>query len=132
MSISNLDDFKAWQKARGLCKKIYAIILSNNGINGINDFSLKDQINRSSGSIMDNLAEGLGRNSHNEFVHFLSISLGSLMEVKSQLFRSFDRNYITPEELKSLIDALDEINRMVVSLIIKLKDSQTEKLKRRF
>ena len=129
MSISNLDDFKAWQKARGICKKIYSMILSNNGIN---DFSLKDQINRSSGSIMDNLAEGLGRNTHNEFVHFLSISLGSLMEVKSQLFRSFDRNYITPEELKSLIDALDEINRMVVSLIIKLKDSQTEKLKRRF
>jgi len=129
MSISNLTDFKAWQKARSVCKEIHLIILSNKKIS---DFPLKDQLNRSSGSIMDNLAEGLGRNTNNEFVQFLSISLGSLMEVKSQLYRSFDRSYITLDEVDKLINELDEINRMVVSLILKLKDNQPEKQKRRF
>jgi four helix bundle protein len=129
MSISNLNDFKAWQKARGVCKEIHSLILANNRIK---DLSFKDQLSRSSGSVMDNLAEGLGRNTHNEFVHFLSISLGSLMEVKSQLYRSFDRTYITMEELQSLIETLDEINRMVVSLILKLKGNHPENRKRRF
>jgi four helix bundle protein len=54
-------------------------------------------MNNSSGSVMDNIAEGFGRGSRLEFVQFLSISKGSANELQSQLHRSFDRKYISKE-----------------------------------
>ena len=57
----------------------------------LKDYKLKDQINGSSGSIMDNIAEGFERSGRNEFINFLSYSKGSVGEVKSQLYRTLDR-----------------------------------------
>ena len=58
------EDIEVWQLARQLCKQIFQVI-QYKGLK--NDFALKDQINRSSGSIMDNVAEGFGRQGTNEF-----------------------------------------------------------------
>lgn len=58
------------------------------------DFELKNQINGSSGSVMDNIAEEFGRGSRAEFKQFLGFSLSSVSEVKSQLYRAYDRKHI--------------------------------------
>jgi four helix bundle protein len=113
-TIQSFEDLKVWQKARLLCKEVYS--LTGTG-NFSKDFGLKDQINTSSGSIMDNIAEGFGRKGNIEFINFLTYSSGSCCECKSQLYRACDRNYITEEKRKELSDLADEVGKMITSLI---------------
>jgi four helix bundle protein len=85
-----IEEIDAWREARQL-----AIALRQLSTTGsfARDFPLRDQINRASGSIMDNIAEGFEREGNKEFIHFLSYSRGSCGEVRSQLYRAFDREY---------------------------------------
>lgn len=69
------------------------------------DFALRDQIDRASGSIMDNIAEGFDGGSHAEFARFLSYAQRSCSEVQSQLYRAFDRNYLDRAAFDQLYDA---------------------------
>jgi four helix bundle protein len=93
------------------------------------DYSLKDQINRATGSVMDNIAEGFGRNGKQEFIQFLSISKSSTNEVQSQLYRALDRNHITEDEFKELYEAAETIENMTAALITYLMNSTIKGLK---
>lgn len=125
-TIQCFEDLKTWQKARFLCNEIF--LLSNEG-KFYRDFELKNQINASSGSIMDNIAEGFGRKGNVEFVNFLTYASGSASECKSQLYRAYDRNYITEEKRKELCDLTEEICKMITSFIIYLGGNETKGLK---
>ena len=125
-SIQNFEDLKVWQKARLLCKEVFSL---TSIANFSKDFALKDQINRSSGSIMDNIAEGFGRKGNVEFINFLTYSGGSACECQSQLYRAHDRNYITEEKRKELSDLADEIIKMITSLIVYLGGSELKGMK---
>ncbi len=98
-SISRFEDIDAWQKARDLADRIHKA--SSQGLFG-RDYGLRDQINRASGSAMDNIAEGFDGGSRAEFIRFLGYSQRSCTEVMSQLHRALDREYITREEFESL------------------------------
>jgi 2-aminomuconate deaminase len=105
-TVQKFQDLEIWQLARQLENEVFC--MTKEGII-VKDFSLKDQLNRSSGSIMDNIAEGFGRGGRNEFIQFLSISKASTSEVQSQLHRCLDRNYIT----KELFEKLDALSILV-------------------
>jgi len=119
-TINNFEELRVWQKARILCQEIYEIIEKEKFCK---DYKLKDQINGSSGSVMDNIAEGFGRQGNNEFINFLTISNRSVLEVKSQLYRALDRKYITPEKFDELEKLIEEISKMIAALIIYLDKS---------
>ncbi|HEY8688357.1 MAG TPA: four helix bundle protein [Chitinophagaceae bacterium] len=125
-TINNFEDLKVWQKARDLCKHIFAAKLADKFSK---DFSLKDQINRSSSSVMDNIAEGFGRKGNMEFINFLTYSNGSALECKSQLYRAFDRNYITSEKQQESCTIIDEITKMITSFIIYLGNCELKGIK---
>ena len=93
--ILKFEDLEIWRLAREICQNIEYLIQNTNLKT---NYSLKDQIDRSSGSIMDNIAEGFERNGNKEFIHFLSIAKGSAGEVKSQSYRAFDKKLISEEQ----------------------------------
>ena len=94
-TITTFEDLGIWQQARLLCKGIWGLTQKGSFAR---DFALKDQINRSSGSCMDNIAEGFERDGNREFGQFLSISKGSIGETRSQPYRALDSRHITQEE----------------------------------
>jgi len=93
------------------------------------DYKLKDQINGSSGSIMDNIAEGFGRGGNKEFVQFLEVSHGSACECQSQLYRLLDRKYISKKEFDELCLLCGQIRGMIINLINYLQKSSFKGIK---
>ncbi len=79
-------------------------------------YKLIDQIESSSGSIMDNIAEGFERGGNKEFIQFLYISKGSCGELRSQLYRCLDRSYFTKAEFDMLYNLAKEV---IVAITIK-------------
>ena len=119
-TIKTFEELDVWQKARELSKEIYAKTRTGSFTK---DFELKDQITRSSGSIADNIAEGFERNGNREFVYFLSIAKGSAGEVRSQLYRAFDRKHIEEKDFDSLKDKALAIIKMISALRNRINSS---------
>ncbi|WP_264566124.1 four helix bundle protein [Flavobacterium sp. N3904] len=113
-TIKRFEDLEIWQDARKLSKEV--IVISKE-TNLKTDFRLKDQIKASSGSIMDNIAEGFERNGNLEFRQFLSIAKGSAGESRSQLYRVFDNDYINQEKLESLIFEYEKLSGKINNFI---------------
>jgi four helix bundle protein len=117
---TRFEELTVWQKARELCRMLHVIIATNEANV---DTSLSTQLRRASGSVMDNIAEGFGRISRKEFLQFLFIANGSLMETKSQVYRALDFDYITKEECQSVLNVTEEISAMIYKLSKYLKSS---------
>lgn len=122
-TIQRFEDLEVWKKARLFAKHIFD--LSNMGFFA-KDYKLKNQINRSAGSIMDNIAEGFERGGRAEFINFLTIAKGSCAETRAQLYRRFDRNYYSEEELKIHLESGEEIGKMIGGLINYLNKSEVK------
>lgn len=113
-SVKRFEDLEIWQLSRALCKNIYDLIESTNLKN---NFKLCNQIDSSSGSVMDNIAEGFERNGNREFIQFLSIAKASCGETRSQLYRVFDRNFISEEKFETLREQTEVLSRKIGSFI---------------
>lgn len=106
----SFESLEIYKEASVFCDAIWEIII-NTTLN--KDYKLREQINGSSGSIMDNIAEGFGRGGNKEFIMFLSYSRGSCCESKSQLLRCFKRKHIDETTFNKLnTDAENLINQL--------------------
>ncbi len=120
--IECFEDLKVWESARELVNLVYKLTKNKNIAK---DYSLIDQIRRSSISTMSNIAEGFERGSNNEFVQFLYIAKGSCGEVRSQLYVASDQQYISEEEFSNVKAQCLKISGMLSNLINYLKSQKT-------
>ena len=125
-TIKRFEDLEVWQRAREVCRRVKVLTDKERFSK---DFTLKDQIKRSSGSTMDNIAEGFERDGNKEFINFLSISKGSAGETRSQAYRAFDYEYINESELDSFVNELTQLSQKIGSFMNYLKDSEHKGLK---
>lgn len=125
-TISKFEGLEIWQKAREICQYVELLIQTTNLKS---NFSLKDQIDRSSGSIMDNIAEGFERNGNREFIQFLSIAKGSAGEAKSQSYRAFDKKLISEEQHLKLNEMIEIEKNKIDSMMNYLNNCEIKGLK---
>ncbi|HQG76630.1 MAG TPA: four helix bundle protein [Bacteroidales bacterium] len=121
MTIERFEDLEIWKEARELCKMIFRLTEEEPFCR---DFKFRDQIRSSSGSIMDNIAEGFERGGNKEFFQFLGYSKGSCGETRSQAYRSFDHKYIDQESLDELINRTLQLSKKISSFMSYLKRSE--------
>jgi four helix bundle protein len=125
-TVNKFEDLEIWQMARKLSKEIINLV---NITDLKNDFKLRDQVKGSSGSVMDNIAEGFDRDGNIEFRQFLSIAKGSVGETRSQLYRIFDSNYISEEKLEELIRDCETLSKRIANFISYLNKKDYKGLK---
>ena len=118
---NRFEEIESWKRARRIVNQIYNLTDQREFYK---DFSLKDQIRRSSVSIMSNIAEGFEREGNKEFVSFLSVAKGSCAETLSQLYIALDRDYISDKEFREVSDELQQTGRLIGGLMSYLNRSE--------
>lgn len=121
MLIKRFEDIEAWREARKLTIAIYKI--TDNAKFG-KDWGMKDQIQRASVSVMNNIAEGFDSDTKTEFRRFLGIARRSCSEIQSILYIAVDLAYVEKEEFNKFYEQAEKIRRMVTSFMKYLKETQ--------
>lgn len=120
-TLSRFEDLKIWQDSRKINKLLFTVFLkSDERKYGF----LINHIFKTSGSIMDNIAEGFEREGNKEFIQFLSIAKGSAGELRSQLYRAFDLTLLSENDLNDIIKNLVSISNQLSLFMNYLKKSE--------
>ncbi|MCR4311409.1 MAG: four helix bundle protein [Candidatus Taylorbacteria bacterium] len=111
MKIERFEDIKAWKKSKDMAIFVYKLFAHNN------DYGFKDQVQRASISVMNNIAEGFERRGDKEFSRFLYIAKGSCGEVRSMLYVALELKYISKNDFTELYGTSIEISKMLSGFI---------------
>ena len=116
--IKTYRDLGVWQKSMSLVTDVYK---GTRGFPKSETYGLVSQIRRCSVSIPSNIAEGYGRSSTKDYIHFLRIATSSLYELQTQLEISKNMDYLDKESFDKLYESSREIERMITSMTRKIK-----------
>ena len=117
-AIKTFRDLIVWQKSISFVTEIYKM---TNVFPKEEQFSLTSQLRRAAISIPSNIAEGFGRHTRKEYIRFLQIAIGSTFELQTQIEIAKNLNFISQENFSRVFELSREIERMLSSLITKLK-----------
>ena len=112
-----------WQESKKLVVDVYNLLDS---FPQFEKYALCDQIRRAIVSVPSNIAEGSGRKSLKEQIHFLEISYGSLMEAYNQLLIAVDLTYISKESVEAIKLSIDGVAKMINGLSKSYSDKLSE------
>lgn len=115
MKVLNFEDMKVWQDARLFVQKRLQKMHNSKK-------SFKDQIQKASISLMNNIAEGYERHSNKELIKFLSYSKGSSGELRNMLYIALDLKYISQKEFQKLLEMNLSISKQLPNFIKYLKN----------
>ncbi len=118
VKIDRFEDINAWKEAREIAKVIYKVTKRTKFYS---DHGLRDQIRRSSVSIMANIAEGFGRESNKGFILFLSYASSSNTELQSHLYIALDQKYINEKEFSQIYEQSKGVGALINGFIRYLK-----------
>jgi len=113
MGAKDYRDLIVWRKAFCLALAIYketALFPAQE------KYVITSQLRRASVSVPSNIAEGEGRNSKREFRHRLSIALGSIREIETQVLLSIELGYLRPTSAEGIMALADEVGRLIRGL----------------
>ncbi len=113
VSVQHYRELIVWQKAIVLVESVYR---ATNDFPKTEIYALTNQIRRAAVSIPSNIAEGQGRNSTRDFLHFLSVAQGSLMELETQITIAERLGYFKKEQEANLLELTAEVSRMLSGL----------------
>jgi four helix bundle protein len=112
-------DLVVWQKSKTLAVQIYEL---TDTFPRKEMYGLTSQLRRAAVSVASNIAEGQGRLTTGEFLHFLGQSRGSLLELQTQLAISLELRYITKQQLQAMEEKSSEVLRLLNALIESLRN----------
>lgn len=116
--MKNYKELEVWQRAVGLAIEAYK---TSRSFPDAEKFGLTAQIRRAVTSIPANVAEGWGRGSTKEYIQFLLIARGSLMELETHAIIAQKLGYLTQEQFEAVQGHVEEIGKMLNGLIQSLK-----------
>lgn len=119
--METFEDLAIFLKARELSKQVYQITRQGEFKY---DSRFVQQIRASAGSVMDNIAEGYERQGNKEFKNFLYIAKGSCGELRSQVMRAHDVNFITDETYNQMYADCKKLSIAIANFIKTIKDSE--------
>jgi len=123
MTVRDYRDLEVWQLAMTLAEKCYEV---TKRFPKEEMFGMTAQIRRASSSIPANIAEGRGRSGTKEFLNFLSVARGSLMELETHLQLSHRVRLLEKSQLDELLQLSDRVSRMLSGLRNSLRARQSE------
>lgn len=118
--LNSYKDLIVWQKAMDLAEEVY---LLSKRFPKEEQFAFTYQIRRAVVSVPSKIAEGKGRTSKAEYLHFLSVANGSLSEVDTQLLLAVRIGYLDQHQVTEALNLREEVSRMLAALRTKLQDS---------
>ncbi len=113
MAVQGVEQLHVWQRSMDLVEDVYRV---TKDFPASEMYGLTSQLRRAAVSIAANIAEGQGRDSTKEFLHFLSVARGSLVETRTELIISNRIKYLPDEMAQTLLKRVDEVGRLLSGL----------------
>ena len=115
---TSVRDLIAWQQGMDLVELVYKVTAK---LPKEEQYGLTSQIRRAAVSVVSNIAEGQGRNSTGEFLQFLGISRGSLIELQTQILIAQRLKFTSEDQSQEVLKQVDRVSRLINGLMQSLQ-----------
>ena len=115
--VTSHKDLLVWQRSMDLVETVYRLTAQ---FPSSEQWGLVSQMRRAAISVPSNIAEGYGRQATGEYRHYISIGLGSLLELETQILLAIRLKYLQPGVADPVLKEIEELSRMLATLVSKL------------